>query len=625
MVIEFEYEEETREGPFVNRVDETKEFTERLDIVTGGWIYHPALAVYSLVFSPEWQQLTEKTSSGPSSVRNTSDSFLQGYDAELVVFPYKPYTLTLFAKKERDILNNNFSGRTTEEGTSYGSQIALKSGFLPTTFSYTHSESQTSGFYSADRNQDQYRMVSSNLSKFGNIRLSGYYTQRDDTVNDVGIDSKQQVYTFSHTRSFLDNNTVILNSSLTYTDTVNNNVLNRNFLAIENLSWRHKENLRTQYTFLYRDRELDDPINATQTDDDMASGNFNLTHFLYENLTTNVNTGATRTRNNGNKEVTYNGGVDFRYSRDLPVGSLQADMGQDITLTEVNYSSDFNRMINEAVSLVSTFTELKNENIDVTSIVVTDSTGTIYPEAGNYVLSTLGTVTRIRCITGGLLDTVLNCSAGAPVLIDYDYRVRFPFDYWIHAQSYGVNLNLYNALNMYYRFVKSKQYFLRGIQSSTDELINDRSHSVGMLLKMNWSETEIAYENRKSTTRPLEKASVREIITVQPSYYSIIRCSLGYTTTNDKLRNETEKLTDVLLSYEKVIGSRAKVSANGFYQRLSSPSLSFEDRSIRVALDWFYRIYKGRITYSYTEEEDHIVQQIMKNNYILFSLNRKLF
>ncbi len=619
----FEYEEEIREGPFISRVDQTKDLTEELNILTAGWIYHPALAVYSLEYSPEWNQVRRQTSGAQSSTTSRSDSFLQGYDAELVLLSYKPYTLTLFARRENDSLSNNFTGRTIRKETSYGSLLALKYSILPTTINYIHSESQRSGFFTEERNRDQVNLVSSNLSKLGTVRLSGVYIKSDQTTINNAVDTVQQVYNLSHTRSFLENNQAYLNSSLSYSDTINNDNTNREIAVIETFSWRHRKNLITRYSFNYRDRELIDALKADATDIETVSGNFNLNHLLYENLSTNFNAGAIRIRNTGNEELQYDAGVDFHYDRDVPVGKIQVDMGQHISVNEVNFSSDFNHVIDESVSLVSAFTFLEKEGIDITSIVLKDDMGTIYPEVGNYVLSSIGTLTRVRCILGGQLDVDLDCSAGAPVLISYDYRIKFPFDYLTYNQSYGVTLNLENTVNMFYRFKGSEQFFLRGIRSSTDKLLDEQSHFIGMALIVHWSETNMSYENKQSTIVPLERVAVNEVITLQPNYYSVIRISLGYSKT--KYINETEDLSYVNMNYEKVLSGRAKFSAESFYNKISNANQNTIDKGLLVALDWIYRIYSGRITYSYSQIEDQIVRDIIKNKYILFSVNRELF
>jgi hypothetical protein len=627
---EFEYEEETRKGPFITRTDQTTDLTEKLEIKTKGWLYHPALAVYSLAFSPEWEQLREKNSFGQSSITSRSDSNFLEYDAELVVLPYKPYTLTLFGNRKRNELRNNFAGRTIQEETSYGSYLALKSGLLSTSIGYVHTESGSSGIFTGDKNKDHVDITSSNNSKLGSIRLNASYAKSDETLNDIVVDREQQLYSINYGRSFLDNDKVSFQSFLRYADTNNINSSDREGDANGTLFWKHRKNLSTQYTLGYEKRERFDAINTRETDENRALGRFSLNHFLYENFTTVVNAGVIRYRNTGNKELRYDTAVNFHYDRNIPVGEINADMGQKVSVDELNYSSDFTRVIDEPVSLAGTFTFLKNEDIDIPSIIVKDGMGTIYPESGNYVISTIGTLTRIRCIPGGLLDIILDCTAGAPVLIDYDYRSQFPFDYLVHDQSYGVSLNLVEQLhvemiNIYYRFSNSRQYFLKGIRSSTDELYNNQTHLVALALKKKWSETHITYESRRSTTLPLKKTSVKEVITFEPDYYSIMRIALDYTATTYPLKSETEKITNFIVSYEKVISNYAKFSANGYYNKLSSPSQRNEDKGVSVAYDRIYNIYRGKITYTYSQRKDHIVQDTKNNNYILFTLNRAFY
>ena len=91
--LKYEFEKEERTG-FISDENSDVTYSERLDIKTRGWIYHPALAVYHLVFSPEWEQA--RANSGGDTVK--SDSFLNGFSADMTIFQYKPYSLNIFLR-----------------------------------------------------------------------------------------------------------------------------------------------------------------------------------------------------------------------------------------------------------------------------------------------------------------------------------------------------------------------------------------------------------------------------------------------------------------------------------------------------------------------------------------------
>ena len=69
-------ESETRTGPYITEANHTQAIGERLSFKTAGWLYHPALATYTLNLAPEWQQTTEK----PDLGRETNNKV--GYPAK---------------------------------------------------------------------------------------------------------------------------------------------------------------------------------------------------------------------------------------------------------------------------------------------------------------------------------------------------------------------------------------------------------------------------------------------------------------------------------------------------------------------------------------------------------------
>jgi hypothetical protein len=143
MELSLEYERSISKRPFVKRKSSTLTFSEILDIETEGFVYHPLLLVYTLRFSPEWEQIREKDARGAKRKFRT---FLNGYSAQLIFLQEKPYTLRLFGEKTMSTLRSSIlTVRTKRETNRYGARLALKYMTLPTTIGYTHEESQRSG------------------------------------------------------------------------------------------------------------------------------------------------------------------------------------------------------------------------------------------------------------------------------------------------------------------------------------------------------------------------------------------------------------------------------------------------------------------------------------------------
>ncbi|MEK7307540.1 MAG: hypothetical protein AAB089_00530, partial [Nitrospirota bacterium] len=139
----YEFEEDERTGPDIKRDDTTQTLSERLDIETEGWVYHPALMIYTLRLSPQWEQLSHQYD---ETDKKTSKTFLQGYFTEFTFLQYKPYTFRIFANRQLSTLTSSLAERSKTESDTYGAVLMLKYKILPTTIDYNHEESSQEGF-----------------------------------------------------------------------------------------------------------------------------------------------------------------------------------------------------------------------------------------------------------------------------------------------------------------------------------------------------------------------------------------------------------------------------------------------------------------------------------------------
>ncbi|HDY87653.1 MAG TPA: hypothetical protein ENH82_05980, partial [bacterium] len=76
------------------------------------FIFLPALAVYRLTLSPEWEQAQTKPVSGE---KRKKESFMLGYSGELTLLQDKPHTLQLFADRSRSTSSTTFAEKNKSE------------------------------------------------------------------------------------------------------------------------------------------------------------------------------------------------------------------------------------------------------------------------------------------------------------------------------------------------------------------------------------------------------------------------------------------------------------------------------------------------------------------------------
>jgi hypothetical protein len=619
----YEYEKEKRSGPVTNRVDTSQTFSETLNIDTRGWVYHPALLVYSLALSPEWEQMRDKSTQNNSISLDKSTTFLQGYDAEIIFLQHKPYTLNLTGHKTMSTIRNSFTGRTKREEDMFGSTLSLKNKILPTYISYSHRIDKDTGFFRSHRKQNDVSLFTSNASRIGLTRFSSSYLDSTQKIDDSVNDTRKESFDLSNSYSFLDNNIAVLETTMHYDKLLDKFSEEELYSIRETLEIRHKENLRTRYIFSYDDRLTDRYRLNNKLRKQTIIGDFSLNHLLYENLSTAISAGVNQSQTSNDEVIDHKARINFGYQRNIPWGNISLTMGQTYRLVDVSKFSGISNVSDEPLSITTSDSFLINTDIDISSIVVTDPTGTtIYNETTDYILSTVGPKTSIRCVSGAQF-TALECSNGAPVLIDYQYQSGAPFDYSIHAQSYGARLSLWEALNIYYRYDRSQQNFLRGVMP--DKLTKDLSHQAGTELKYKWSRTVLRFEDDQSNTLPFEELIVEETITLRPRSYMFMNFILGYGKTSFTDLGETEKFSHMKATIQQIISNRLKLSAEGFHRKSYGLRQNTADLGFLLALDWIYRVYDGNITYSYTDDTDRALEDAVRTHYVMFTISRKAF
>jgi hypothetical protein len=608
--LSYEFEEDERTGPNINREDITTTFSEKFEIETEGWVYHPALMIYTLRLLPEWEQISEESE---GSGKTSTKAFLQGYFTEFTFLQYKPYTLRIFANKQMGTVRSSFAQRTKTETDSYGGILMLKYKLLPTTLNYIHTTSHESGFFSAQGKSDEFRLSTRYDKKFGDTRLEASYIDNTRTTQGIPINISAENVTLQNYYDITKDKRVALSSGFNYRSAKSNFTESTVYGVSESLQWRHKENLSTNYLLRY-DKSSTESFNT----ESKAAG-FGLTHQLYENLTTSINADAALSEFTGGEIASYGTGLSFNYTRRIPWGNLNINIGHDYRVVMQDYVQDFIQVMDESITLTDgVVTFLANENVDIASIFVTDSTGTIpYIKDIDYNITEIGSLVRIsRIVTGGI-------SNGQTVLVDYRYLSQTPFDYSTFDQSYGISLNLWSVWRTYYRFNHSKQNFLSGIRQ--ERLTDDTIHTAGTELEWKWSRTNLEFEDRQTVTVPLTRWRAEETITVKPMEKLFLSLSGSYGKTKFKDTEEVEIANGIRGTIQMVTSNWSWLKLEGFRNNLSGRSQKTTDSGFLSVFDMFFGIWRASISYRFLQEKDETSQETFKNNYFLFEIKRTLF
>ncbi|MBI5409917.1 MAG: TonB-dependent receptor [Nitrospirae bacterium] len=606
----YKFEKDERKSADVNREDTAAAFSERLDIETEGWVYHPALMTYTLRLAPEWKQLSERTD---GEDKRASRSFLRGYFTELTFLQYKPYTLNIFADKQRSTLTSAFAARSETDTDSYGAGLMLKYEALPTNLTYRHLESAQTGFYTADNEADEIFLNMRHDKHLGDTSLNASYKDSARTAQGVSVNTVAQNVTLQNYYNLTEDRRVALASGLGYRASHGDFTESTSYNLSEALNWRHRENLSTNYTARYDKNTTEASVTESK-----ALG-FDLTHLLYENLTTSLNTLGALSDFTGGRTGNYGAAVNFNYVRAIPWGTLNINAGYDYKITDQDIISDFIQVTDESVTLTDgVVTLLENERVDIDSIVITDNTGAIgYIKDIDYRVTGTDSFVRISRITGG------GISSGQEVLVDYGYLSNPAFNYSTFSQSYGVNLNLRSAWRLFYRFNSAREEFISGLPP--DELTDDTVHSAGTELEWKWSRTRLDFEDRRTTIMPTTRRQAEETVTLKPGEKLFFSISGNYGETEFKDTGEVEKSNGLRGTIQMAASKWSRLRLEGFRNKLSGQVQQTTDSGFSSTLEWFSGIWRGSISYRLLNAEDETANETFRNNYFLFEIKRTLF
>jgi hypothetical protein len=604
----YRFESEERRGPFSNSKNDSHVLREGFDLETEGWLYHPAMAIYTLSFSPEWEQTEDKPDPGQE---RDSDSFFLGYGIDTTLLPYKPYTLNLYARRQSSELDSSLATRSESESDAYGASLRLKYPVLPTILSYDHSTSEQTGFYDAQQKRDEVRLIMRHERESNDTQLNSSYVTVDWT-NPVSTTNTENLFgSVVNNYRLTPDKRVLLTSRLTYRQSENNFSEASGVTLSEVLNWRHRVNFSSNYNLRYsQDDNNGQSINRT-----MARAG--LSHSLYENL---VSTAAVSASSDSQGEDSYGGNAGFSYRRSIPWGMIFANMGHDYRITNRSRGDEDVQVINERhVLTTGDVTLLDNRNVDLGTVVVTNGDGSIvYTLNLDYTLEVIDTSVRLSRTTFGSIGD------GQSVLVDYTYLSDPAFDDSVYIQDYGIGLFLWSAWRINYRYSHAKQDFRGGIPP--DVLTDDTTHFVDTDLKWKWSTTRALYENTDRTSgTSVSRWRIEENLNFRPSNMTSLGASTYYGETTIKDTNSEETFYGFRTVLQWQLSGRSRVKIEGLYDVTEGASVNTVDKGAEALWEWVYGIWRAEASYRFLNEEDRDSGQIRDRHSIFFNIRRALF
>ncbi len=459
------------------------------------------------------------SSYGATRLNNISyDEQVLGYNLDASILEQKPYPMRLYANRNQTESVQSYGGRTTGVNENRGFTLQLKeNSFLQNwggpwfsanlAANQQTNQSTTSYFGRVIRNDQDLRTLDISANKgFTTSDLKFRYLafEQSNPVLGLGgqvpgqnnpllgrLSNQTQSAYLLYDRDFgpgLNHNTT---SSLQYT--TNSGLADSNSLALnETVFLNHYSNLSTRYNYGLTRNEAASVVTTEQT------GSFNLSHQLYENLTTSLNLNGTHLALPYGTRTSYGGQFSQSYSHNLP-GS--GSLGLNWALGDTRYSNDLKvgiiNLIGESHQapaelepgfllgqsfVIDRSIQVFNVQSGVRELLseVSDGDG-----AGGYRVVREGNRTRIEPVyvyLGLAIDPNAPVKPGDKLEVDYSYRVDASLTSDRRQVAYGLRLD-YGWIGGAYQHLQSSDRALSG-----DALfLNDtRDDNVSLYLRGAW-------------------------------------------------------------------------------------------------------------------------------------------
>ncbi|NOX35062.1 MAG: hypothetical protein GXP56_15260 [Deltaproteobacteria bacterium] len=610
----YEYTQETRKGKDINSEDITNDFTERFNIETEGWVYHPALLSFKLGLEPEWSQTAEDHSADTVSKSSKIDTSMLGYNFDASVFQFKPYTLRLFARKQDTETTSSFAQKSNSRTKTYGTNLLLKYMMIPTSLGYVHNDSRQTGFYSSSNSGDEVRLNMKLPRENNRTEFNASFVDKTQNTNSFVTDIETMDYELQNQWDFSEDKRRNLFSSLSYRRTESTFINTSGITFNQNLSWEHTKSLESHYYAHYTKNK------SGSFDSETKSLGAGLSYDILNNLSTNITSEASDSEYQGGSEQIYGGGIGFDFKQGTSIGTFRLNSDNNYKLRYRDVTDEYMQSINEPHILNTTeLVFLNQKNIDTGSVVVTNAANTaIYIENIDYTITELSPFLRIsRTPLGAITD-------GENVLVSYRYKNPSAFDDAIFSQSYGFTYIPFQSLSFLYRYYQSKQIYNGGV--APDNLDNNIVHTGEVTWDLKWSRARLSYQDSyKNSGGSNTRWVVEETLSYMPSRRLFSMLSANYGETRFKETSENETFYSIKTQIDYAPARSWKFSIEGFRNSVSGASVDSLDHGVSVSLNLYYGIWSGRIKYMFINEKERTFDESREFNYISFQISRRLW
>ena len=535
----------------------------------------------SFFIHPNFCEVTLNGIYNPSSLRNTyvgapdysERTNTQGFDATALFLQKKNYKLVTNASMYNSILNIENLTRVKSKSKALGASFSFSNKILPINLSYNQQNEENttigSNYIFKAKIQTFNATTFKSFSTYDYSTLNYIYNNTASNQVDEGVFVPIMTHNYMDALSFSNSITdrsrrYTLGSSISSWSQQGSNYLNR-LTGGESLSMQFPKKVSSHLSYSWGINKQD----LNKVLDQRAEGD--VIKQLYESLNGRLMFEHLQSKQNLYSQQTDRAGIDFHYSKKIPIGKLQLSYAYGKqNMSSKSPATSVSVFHEEYVLTSGQITLLKNQNIVFQSVVVKNASGIPYIINQDYILIDRNPFIEIDRVPGG------NIPNGSSVFIDYTTMMPGAYKFSGNSNAFSANGTFLNGkLNVYYNFSNQKFY---NISTSSDQVLNFYTrHMVGARVDLSSLKGGVEYEYNKSTVLPFH--GMRYFVMYQNMYRGLYYSFNG-------------NLSDLYMTDEIARRQDINLSAKASYLLW---------HKVNTSLDYMYRTIQGAGLYMYSQ------------------------
>jgi hypothetical protein len=584
-----------------------------LGLDLGGSIYHPNLLQFDLKGQGGYieQNLTTRGEGENFTTRQTS--YLQNYDANVLLLANKPYAAGFTATRTHTFEDIDIFNQATVDGQSYGGHMGYDAGPVPFTIAAQHTEENETGMqYNNVYKQDDLLLSAQNNRKIGDTTFSYDLGQYNQQASDVSQCEFYQYGTLLDTEKFGPGNH--LESSVNFNEEDSQSVVTnttRNVIIQEALALQHSQNWDSFYNYNYYNAYADPAESETH------SGSIGLHNQLFESLSSTWDVhGSLQDASGGggsSSDSMYGFGNTETYTKELSDwGHLTIGNTVRYDLQQENNSGAPSTIFNEPHKLKDGAPTFLNQPLVISVDKVTDPTGTkVYIKGIDYTYFAAGDLTQLERV-----PTSLNLTNNSAVLVNYTVQAQPSGSYNTSTEQFQVRLDLFQGLVSVHSEIDtvenhSDQDFI--LENSTDTLS-------GADVRWNWLQAGGAYETEHANLISYTALSAYQSASFKPSETATLSLNGNERWAHYPMENMSVDDYTLTTRLSDQLGQRLQISVEGGVWNEQGGPLA--QTLLTAGTHLRYTVGKLLFSLTYQFNQQQIVSGTNLRNFVSFTLRR---